>query len=71
MTLVDALTLLMALVATVCAVWAVIVYRAESLKWRRFVAAIGSEAAAIAAIEIFEADTDNLMREGMKQGEQK
>ncbi len=70
-TILMSFTLLMWFVATVCVVWAVIVYRDESLKWRRFVAAVGSEEGAIAAIKLLEADTDNLMRDGMKQGEQK
>ncbi len=52
----TAFTLLMALVTTVCAVWAVIVYRAESLKWRRFVAAVGSEEGAITAMLLLEAE---------------
>ncbi len=65
----TAFTILMALVATVCAEWAVIVYRQQSLRWRALEDAMGSEANALALLVAIQAmrdeDTDTKIRKGM------
>ncbi len=65
----TAFTLLMALVATVCAVWAVIVYRQQSLRWRELEDVMGGEANVLALVVALQAmrdeDTDSKIRKGM------